>query len=472
MKTLTNNELKTLAGDYFAPEGLYQHLKSLPFVGTLQCNTKELVAGQWTEIIVEYAVGSSGLADGAWIKGTFKFYSDWALFQTSDPKQDDYVSAEYVAGPLVAGQTPATVKSLAVRFDQKGHERPFQKAVIIDVVDGYLNPGDKIIVRLGDRRWGSKGTRVQTFVEDKFLMRWYVDPVGTSRFAPIKPDIAFPIVPGPIAKIKAITPRVVKPDTTFPVHAHTEDLWGNATISVAPTNLFLEIREDASSKTIWEAKLPFPREGWEVVTASVTLPKNGDYYISSSALDSQDTVLASSTEYVTAESSLPVPRPLFADLHVHSDDTVGTNSTTYNFSYAQQVAGLDVVGYTANDFNITKERWDQTLNIIREVNETGKLSSFLGRSGAAIRQLGETTTLSFLTTPRKASPSFPSISTETSHVASSGMKTALLSLFQALGLWTKYMQHMPIHRRNICSFRTLEVADAILHGIIRVSSVY
>lgn len=28
------------------------------------------------------------------------------------------------------------------RFHHKGHERPFQRAVIIDVVDGYLNPGD------------------------------------------------------------------------------------------------------------------------------------------------------------------------------------------------------------------------------------------------------------------------------------------------------------------------------------------
>jgi len=51
---------------------------------------------------------------------------------------------------------------------------------------------------------------------------------------------------------------------------------------------------------------------------------------------------------------------------------VGTNSTSYNFSYAQKIAGLDVVGYTANDFNITHERWNQTLDIIREVNEPGK----------------------------------------------------------------------------------------------------
>ena len=75
MKFLTSTELSSLAGSYFAPEGLYQYIKELPFLGTLACETNKLVAGQWTEIVITYTIGGSGLADGAWIKGTFKFYS-------------------------------------------------------------------------------------------------------------------------------------------------------------------------------------------------------------------------------------------------------------------------------------------------------------------------------------------------------------------------------------------------------------
>jgi hypothetical protein len=75
MKYLSSTELSNLAGSYFAPEGLYQYIKELPFLGTLDCETTRLVAGQWAEIIITYTVGGSGLADGAWIKGTFKFYS-------------------------------------------------------------------------------------------------------------------------------------------------------------------------------------------------------------------------------------------------------------------------------------------------------------------------------------------------------------------------------------------------------------
>jgi hypothetical protein len=75
MKTLTEDQLASLAGSYFAPKGLYQYIKSLPFLGTLDCSVDSLVAGQWTELLIKYTVGGSGLADGAWIKATFKFYS-------------------------------------------------------------------------------------------------------------------------------------------------------------------------------------------------------------------------------------------------------------------------------------------------------------------------------------------------------------------------------------------------------------
>src|SRR5258708_37806834 len=156
---LTETQLRERLGRYIAPSGLYDRNKGRPFVGKISCNVDRLVAGSWNELVLDYEVGASGVADGAWFKATFKFYSDWALFQTVDPAGANYVSAEYHAGPLRPGQSPATLQSLKVRFDQKGHERPFQKAVIVDTVDGYLNAGDHIIIRLGDLRPVGAGSR-------------------------------------------------------------------------------------------------------------------------------------------------------------------------------------------------------------------------------------------------------------------------------------------------------------------------
>lgn len=75
MRELTLTERQEIIGDYHTPLGLYEYTKSLPFLGTVTSNVTTLVAGQWTEILLTYEVGASGLADGAWIKATFKFYS-------------------------------------------------------------------------------------------------------------------------------------------------------------------------------------------------------------------------------------------------------------------------------------------------------------------------------------------------------------------------------------------------------------
>jgi hypothetical protein len=278
----------------------------------------------------------------------------------------------------LAGQTPATVQGLSVRFDQKGHERPFQKAIIIDIVDGYLNPGDKIVVRIGDTRFGARGTRVQTFVEEDFRMRWYIDPVGTSRFAPIKPDLSFNIHSGDIAKLKVITPRVVGPGVDFPVHIHTEDVWGNATIDQAGLQANIQIESQDDRSTLINAQVSLSPNGWTCGSTSVSLKPEGEHQVTVTLADATGTAIQTHTDTISVKSHLSVPRVLYADLHVHSDDTVGTNSTTYNFSYAQKIAGLDIVGYTANDFNITKDRWEKTLEIIRTTNKPGEVVIFPG----------------------------------------------------------------------------------------------
>lgn len=86
--------LRDRLGPHVAPQGLYERHKRLPFAGRVQCNVTRLEAGEWSEIVLDYEVGSSGIADGGWLKATFKFYSDWALFQTSDPSAANYISAQ------------------------------------------------------------------------------------------------------------------------------------------------------------------------------------------------------------------------------------------------------------------------------------------------------------------------------------------------------------------------------------------
>jgi hypothetical protein len=372
---LTEEALRERLGEHVAPQGLYARTKAAPFLGSVSCNIERLTAGEWTEVILDYEVGASGMADGAWFKATFKFYSDWALFQTSDPKAANYVSAEYQAGPLVPGQSPATVQSLKVRFDQKGHERPFQKAVIVDTVDGYLKCADHIILRLGDRRFGGPGTRVQTFVESGFRLRCYVDPIGTSRFAPVPNDICFDIVPGKPAALAIAGSRLVRAGEKLVLRARIEDEWGNTCFDLPDAGM--EVSATLDGRRVYARSHKVPDKGWAVVAVD-DLPTDGAGELAVEARLQDAARVAPRTVHLTIDRSLTVPRVYYCDLHVHSDDTIGTNDTTYNLTYGRDVSGLDVLAFAHNDFNITKARWDRTVELIGSITRDGSFIAFPG----------------------------------------------------------------------------------------------
>jgi hypothetical protein len=365
---LTEADLRARLGAYVAPAGLYERNKARPFIGSVTCNVDRLVAGSWSEVVIDYEVGASGVADGSCFKATFKFYSDWALFQTVDPAAANYVSADYQAGPLAPGQSPATVQSLKVRFDQKGHERPFQKAIIVDTVDGYLNAGDHIIVRLGDRRMGGPGTRVQTFVEDKFRFRCYVDPLGTSRFVAVPGDIVIDMLPGAPAALALAGPRLVRPDTPFTLRVNAHDRWGNA---CADTACEVEVEATLDGRPLYKKMIPLNAKGWATAGIADLPRQTGELKVTARVPNGRD--IQDAVHYVTIDRNAPCPRVFFADLHVHAHDTVGTNSPAYNTAYGRDIAGLDVMSYTANDFQITDANWALGVKTMDEFNKDGEL---------------------------------------------------------------------------------------------------
>jgi hypothetical protein len=346
-------------------------VRSLSFLGRLSCSTSEVVAGSWQEVVMEYLVGAAGVADGATLKITFRFYTDWAFLQTDFPQAANYLSADLFPRELLPGETESNAPQLKIRFDQKGHERPYQKAIILDIIDGYLRPGDRIRIRIGDRRFGGPGTRVQTFVEDQFRFRSYVDPVGTSRFAEIPGDLSLKIVPGPPANLQIVTPRLVRTKTPFPIVVKALDQWGNACrpegqhfeISmVAPVNQDLGMMKPSQSR-------------WFAASRELVLEQSGETLLQAYL---PQTNLKSALTPVTADHDLAFPRAWFADLHVHSDATVGTNSTDHNIGYARDVAGLDVMGYTANDFNISVDQWKNDVALCQAHSEPDRFICYPG----------------------------------------------------------------------------------------------
>ncbi|MES2011126.1 hypothetical protein [Cupriavidus basilensis] len=363
--------LRERLGRHHAPAGLYEQNKALPFAGRVSCSVSRLEAGEWAEIILDYEVGASGVADGAWLKATFKFYSDWALFQTTDPGGANYISAEYQAAPLVPGQSPASVQSLNVRFEQKGHERPFQKAIIVDVVDGYLNAGDHILIRLGDRRRGGPGTRVQTFIEDSFRFRLYVDPLGTSRFVAVPGDAVIDIHAGQPAQVLLQAPRFARPGTPLPLRASLMDRWGNICAAAGGS---IRLAAWQGFELVHQRDYPVPQAGWASVGIDDLPASAGTLRLEATLADAPR--VAKGSAWLTVFDAADAPRAFYADLHVHAHDTVGTNSPAYNVAYARDVGGIDVFGYTVNDFQITDANWQLGLEAVETFNEPGRFVAY------------------------------------------------------------------------------------------------
>src|SRR5688572_21088826 len=161
--------------------------------------------GQWT---VQLTVGSAGIDEGGTIKLCQRFASD------GQPPQFDR--------PTEAGYTTVTTNGeakLRPRFDRKGHDRPWMQAIVIDVYDGSLAPGDVVTIVLGDRSKGSPGIRAQTFVESKHDLRVFVDPTNACVARAVPDQPTFPIVPG-----KTVAMVCVAGDD---VSRGGRDAWGN-----------------------------------------------------------------------------------------------------------------------------------------------------------------------------------------------------------------------------------------------------
>jgi hypothetical protein len=363
------------AAGFVGPQELERFLATLPFLGTVSASHDRLEAGQLVELVLVYRVGASGLADSGRLKVTFKFYSDWGDPQTSDPRGANYVTARVRLRPTFPGESEATVQRLDVKFDRKGHERPYQKAIIVDLVDGYLRPGDEIEIRLGDRSAGGPGTRAQTFVEDAFKLRAYVDVTGTSRLAVVPGDLRLAVVAGAPERLQIITPRLAARDQAVPVLTRLDDAWGNPCPNPGGSATFALCRAGddapvARQEARWSADA-------RAVRAAFTVDEAGDYRV-----DVHVTGARTWTGAVplTVATALPTgaPRAFFADLHVHAHDTVGTNSTASNLRFARDLAALDVLGYTVNDFQITDGDWASALADLRAFDEDGRFVCFPG----------------------------------------------------------------------------------------------
>jgi hypothetical protein len=309
------------------------------------------VAGSHAELTVVYTAGTFGIDDTGMVKISWRTTSDMSKPQFDKPQAANFTTVEASNGA-----------KLEVWFDRL-NIRPWGNTLLIRVGRGYLRVGDTLTVRLGDRRQGSPGFRLQTNVEAHVELKTSVDAFATYEFCELPTQPAFDLVPGPVASWKAILPSLAVVGEPFRLAIVAEDMWGNPTADAAGTFTLASshpIRGLPNSLAINKGDGPRTVEG--LVADAV-----GD--IDLEMLASGKTIARANPLRVVAAAPL---RRYWGDLHGQSGETIGMGSAEAYFRYARDAAFIDMVGHQGNDFQITDAFWKKLNQLTAEFNAPGK----------------------------------------------------------------------------------------------------
>ena len=150
------------------------------------------IAGSYAELVLVYTAGTFGIDDTGMVKISWRTTSDLSKPQFNKPDAPNFATVEASNGA-----------KLDVWFDRL-NIRPYANTVLIRVGRGYLRAGDTLTIRLGDRRQGSPGLRLQTNVEKNVLLQTSIDAFATYEFCLLPEQPTFDLVPGPAVRWKAI----------------------------------------------------------------------------------------------------------------------------------------------------------------------------------------------------------------------------------------------------------------------------
>lgn len=312
--------------------------------------TGDVVAGsvgQWT---FRYRVGAYGIDEGGTIKMAHRYASDWEIPQFDRPCEAGYTTV-----------TTGGRAKLRVRYDRKGHIRPWMKCMVIDVYDGSLGPGDVVTIVLGDRREGSPGMRAQTFVEAEHEFRFWVDPTNACLVRRLATSPVVRVVPGKPKRLVCIVPTQGRVDQPVKIFAGWRDAFGNPCADGAE----IELR--------WEGNAPARIEGSALIVTSA-----GSGRIRASAGD-----MSTSSNSLTVFDNLPRYNKYWGDLHAQSGSTIGSGTERAYFEYAHDAARLDFTSHQGNDFQVSDETWAELNRLTAEFNQEHQFVVFPGYEWSA-----------------------------------------------------------------------------------------
>jgi hypothetical protein len=356
--------------------GLFRVLHDDPFV-----------AGMHTTVVFEYEVGEEGIAVG----GKIRFGVPNTGWEAPVVPQQRYWDELIKNGsrrlaPFHPVNTTATLQGAqgaGVVLDVMERmlapdEDPaiaYWRWWITATVEGVgLKRGDVVRITYGDRRFGSDGIRVQTFVEDRINVVAFVQPTAEPKFFQLRGSPwFFDVVSGPSVRANVVAASTYS-GTTVPVR--------------------VSITDACHCKPAGDESVPLVVNGKEVVCVAgvaqeIRVPTSRIGHVEVIERDTQKA-------WGVANPSVPVAsdglRLFWGDLHAQSEHHVmhsqnmdfrqtgwskGISCGTVDdcYAYAQQISMLDFIALTDQGACLT-DAWEFCQAKVREYNAPGRFVTF------------------------------------------------------------------------------------------------
>ena len=324
----------------------------------------DVIAGSYGTWTVALTVGHHGIDDGGRVLIARWLVSNWGVPQLERPGDAEYTSVQ------TSGQA-----KLRAHYDHQVFIRPWKAALVIDVYDGALARGDILTVTFGDTRFGGPGSRAQTFRQERYEFRVLVDAFGAGQYVPVPRPPTLRIIGGPAERLRVRAPSEVaaslKPTPTFAITVVAEDRFGNPADGYAAT---VQLAVEADELSAPQSHTFHLAERGAHRFEGLVLPQPGIYRIVAQEMNGQ---LRAVSNPIVCQTATPPLRLFWGDIHGQSEASVGVGSLDEYFTFGRNVAALDFISHCANDFQITKEHWQQTKDAVRRYHETERYVTFL-----------------------------------------------------------------------------------------------
>lgn len=315
-------------------------------------------AGSTHPFALVYTCGRFGIDDRGSLKVAFRAHTDQSPLQTADPSAPGFVSV-----------TTEPAVPIDVKVESRRNIRPWTQSLYVQC-KRFLSEGDRVVVRFGETGI-SPGLRLQTFCEDTFEFRVFVDPFATYDMIAL-PDAEQPVIaigPGAPVAWKIVAPTLRRPGEPFFIGVKREDRWGNP----APG-------DDGTALLCVSPDVPgFPRPielgaadcAMEIGGLAIAAPGTYRFVLK----DASGAGLARSNSVKIAAGERA---HFWSDLHGQSEETVGTNSCRDYFAFARDRAFLDIAAHQGNDFQISDAFWAEINALTADFNEPGRFVTLPG----------------------------------------------------------------------------------------------